>query len=104
MLFYLPVEYLTIGLRNYSGSSVCVVGFSVTPYQAFFHPNNPIYGPKYASLQLIAPRERVVGSKDRTECNNNVFQPVASDGELCPDLDDTIDGKGDRALLFILVL
>jgi hypothetical protein len=81
-----------------------VVGFSVTPYQAFFHPNNPIYGPKYASLQLIAPRERVAGNSDKTECNNNLFRPVSSDGELCPELDDTIDGKGDISLLFPIVL
>jgi hypothetical protein len=31
------------------------MGFSVTPYQAFWHPRSPVYAPKAAKLQLLAP-------------------------------------------------
>ena len=33
-----------------------VVGFSVTPYQAFFHPSAPVYGPRQVCLQMLRPR------------------------------------------------
>lgn len=32
-----------------------VVGFTVTPYQAFFHPDAPIYAPKEVCIQFLHP-------------------------------------------------
>lgn len=32
-----------------------VAGFTITAYQAFFHPNSPIYAPKEAILQIFLP-------------------------------------------------
>mmetsp|Transcript_1644 Transcript_1644/g.2627 ORF Transcript_1644/g.2627 Transcript_1644/m.2627 type:complete len:340 (-) Transcript_1644:360-1379(-) len=45
-----PIEYLTVWLKS---SSPIVAAFSITPYQAFFHPNEPVYAPKRVSLQFI---------------------------------------------------
>ena len=34
-------------------SKMCtIVGFSITPYRAYFHPDNPVYSPLFASLQF----------------------------------------------------
>ena len=79
------VEYLTIGLRHEVDIRLCVVGFSVTPFQAFFHPDSPVYAPMNVSLQLIAPREGVAGGSD-------LFQPVQN----CSELSDTVDGTGNH--------
>lgn len=33
---------------------LCFIGFSVTPYQAFFHPGAPVYAPRECCLQVLA--------------------------------------------------
>eukprot|EP00601_Ochromonadales_sp_CCMP2298_P008654 CAMPEP_0173214526 /NCGR_PEP_ID=MMETSP1141-20130122/25991_1 /TAXON_ID=483371 /ORGANISM="non described non described, Strain CCMP2298" /LENGTH=211 /DNA_ID=CAMNT_0014141839 /DNA_START=127 /DNA_END=760 /DNA_ORIENTATION=+ len=42
------VEYLTVSLQG----PALVAGFSVTPYQAFFHPDAPIYAPVEVAIQF----------------------------------------------------
>ena len=44
------LEYVTFKLVK---EVSIVVGFSITPYQAFFHPNAPVYGPIEACIQLL---------------------------------------------------
>lgn len=46
-------EYLTVAL---STSVACLTGFSITPYQAFFHPNAPVYGPLEVAIQIVTPK------------------------------------------------
>ena len=48
----IPLEYLTVGLQS---TSYCIVGFSVTPYQAYWHPRQPVYGPREDSSRLSCP-------------------------------------------------
>mmetsp|Transcript_27830 Transcript_27830/g.61614 ORF Transcript_27830/g.61614 Transcript_27830/m.61614 type:complete len:463 (-) Transcript_27830:320-1708(-) len=43
------VEYLTVSLQG----PALVAGFSVTPYQAFFHPDAPIYAPVEVAIQFL---------------------------------------------------
>jgi hypothetical protein len=58
---------------------VCaVVGFSITPYQAFFHPDYPVYSPVGASLQFITPSsdgrdEEIYFETETFRVNNTVY-------------------------------
>jgi hypothetical protein len=44
------VEHITYHLKSRLSF---IVGFTVTPYQAFMHPNAPVYGPVEVCLQLV---------------------------------------------------
>lgn len=43
-----------------------IVGFSITPYRAYFHPDNPVYNPLFASLQFFEDFSEGGGSSQQT--------------------------------------
>ena len=47
---------------NFNDSRIpCLHGLTVTPYQAYFHPQQPIYSPQYVQMQLYIPIEEERG-------------------------------------------
>eukprot|EP01040_Poterioochromonas_malhamensis_P006580 gene6580-7084_t len=46
------IEFLTFKL---SSPVSLIQSFSVTPYQAFWHPQCPCYGPQYVAIQFLLP-------------------------------------------------
>jgi hypothetical protein len=55
-----------------------VLGFFLVPYQAFFHPGEPIYGPKEVAIQFLHPRDPTE-YRDVTRLPNH-YRAVHSDG------------------------
>lgn len=47
------IEFITFVLK---APVSLLIGFYVAPYQAFFHPGAPIYGPKEIAIQILKPR------------------------------------------------
>lgn len=45
-----------------------VVGFTVTPYQAFFHPDAPTYSPKEVCIQFLNPSTTTTATIDAKVC------------------------------------
>lgn len=48
------VEYITLVVQQ-PGVLFAIAGLSITPYQAFHHPDQPIYSPQGACVQFIMP-------------------------------------------------
>ena len=50
-------QFITYSFGKKNQLSV-IYGFSLTAYQAFFHPNAPIYAPMRARLQILSPNHQ----------------------------------------------
>lgn len=80
------VEHLTFELMT---PVTVVVGFYITPYQAYFHNSNPVYGPNEVCLQILRPshikREYapLPSVSHRAHCKISHHQQVLQDPEVC---------------------
>jgi hypothetical protein len=72
-------EFLTFEIKNVVS---CLAGFTITPYQAFFHPHAPVYSPVEVSLCLLRGDEvcfqsrRYMVRQDFSEQTFFLSQPV----------------------------
>lgn len=68
-------EHITIELVS---SVSVVVGFTVTPYQAFFHPDAPTYAPKEVCIQFLHPSTTTTTTATTTIDAKDSTQEVSS--------------------------
>eukprot|EP01038_Epipyxis_sp_PR26KG_P010002 gene10002-13457_t len=72
------IEYITFKLMS---PLVCIFGFNLTVYQAFFQPNHPIYGPCEVCIQFLvhSPSSQVLNDPftislyDKNTSDNMVY-------------------------------
>ena len=62
------IEHITFTLFS---PLVMIHSFSVTPYQAFFHPEAPVYSPVSVTLQFLAPILDGDNTNEIIDDNNN---------------------------------
>ena len=73
-------EYISFQFRNsvnFKDNRIpCIQGISVTPYQAFFHPDSPVYTPQYVLVQLYIPikeKEHDCDQKEETKTSDIMY-------------------------------
>ncbi len=65
-------EYLDFQIQT--GQLVAITGFSLTPYQSTFQPQQPVYAPHHAILQIVLPNGHVGYSSTAAVVENKFEQ------------------------------